>query len=171
MAEHGGSLGAPVARIAGWGHRTASLSLADKLDASVEAEYVFPHVRGAILDAFARAGVRDVFALDGIETHDCFTISQYMAIDHFGLTKPGCSGDAIDSGLTARGGGLPVNPSGGLIGVGHPVGATGVRMLLDSYLQVTGQAAGYQVEGARTFATLNFGGSAATVVCTVVQAA
>ena len=171
MREHGGSLGRPVARIAGWGHRNASLSLADKLDASVQAEYVFPHVRGAITDAFARAGVRDVFDLDGIETHDCFTISQYMAIDHFGLTKPGCSGDAIDGGVTARGGALPVNPSGGLIGVGHPVGATGVRMLLDSYLQVTGQAAGYQVAGARTFATLNIGGSAATVVCTVVQAA
>jgi acetyl-CoA C-acetyltransferase len=170
MREHGGGLGRPVGRIAGWGHRTASLSLADKLEASAASEYVFPHVRGAITDAFARAGVRDAFALDGIETHDCFTISQYMAIDHFGLTKPGCSGEALDSGLTARGGAVPVNPSGGLIGVGHPVGATGVRMLLDSYLQVTGQAVGYQVEGARTFATLNFGGSAATVVCTVVQA-
>jgi acetyl-CoA C-acetyltransferase len=45
-----------------------------------------------------------------------------------------------------------------------------VRMLLDSYLQVTGQATGYQVEGARRFATLNFGGSTATVVCTVVEA-
>ena len=55
-------------------------------------------------------------------------------------------------------------------GGGHPVGATGVRMLLDSYLQVTGQATGYQVEGARRFATLNFGGSRATVVCTVVEA-
>ena len=170
MRERGGAVGGPVARIAGWGHRSASLSLADKLDASAQAEYVFPHVRGAITDAFARAGVGDVFALDGIETHDCFTISQYMAIDHFGLTKPGCSGDAIDSGLTARGGALPVNPSGGLIGVGHPVGATGVRMLLDSYLQVSAQADGYQVEGARTFATLNFGGSTATAVCTVVQA-
>jgi acetyl-CoA C-acetyltransferase len=170
MREHRGGLGGPVARIAGWGHRSASLSLRDKLEASAEAEFVFPHVRGAITDAFARAGVGDVFGLDGIETHDCFTISQYMAIDHFGLTKPGCSGDAIDSGMTARGGALPVNPSGGLIGVGHPVGATGVRMLLDSYLQVTGQADGYQVAGARTFATLNIGGSAATAVCTVVQA-
>jgi acetyl-CoA C-acetyltransferase len=43
-------------------------------------------------------------------------------------------------------------------------------MILDSYLQVTGQAAGYQVEGARRFATLNIGGSAATAVCTVVEA-
>jgi acetyl-CoA C-acetyltransferase len=170
MRVNGGSLHGPVARIAGWGHRTASLHLQDKLDASADADYVFPHVRGAITDAFFRAGVSDVWQLDGIETHDCFTISQYLAIDHFGLTKPGCSGDAIDDGITARAGMLPVNPSGGLIGVGHPVGATGVRMLLDSHLQVTGQATGYQVEGATRFATLNFGGSAATVVCTVVEA-
>jgi acetyl-CoA C-acetyltransferase len=169
MRGHRGSVAGPVARIAGWGHRSTALSLQDKLDASAQAEYVFPHVRDAITDAFARAGVEDVFALDGIETHDCFTISQYMAIDHFGLSKPGCSGDAIDSGLTAREGALPVNPSGGLIGVGHPVGATGVRMILDSYLQVTGQAAGYQVAGARRFATLNIGGSTATAVCTVIE--
>jgi acetyl-CoA C-acetyltransferase len=170
MRENGGTLGGPVARIAGWGHRSTSLSLQDKLDASAGSEYVFPHVRGAITDAFSRAGLEDVFALDGIETHDCFTISQYMAIDHFGLTKPGCSGDAVERGVTARDGALPINPSGGLIGVGHPVGATGVRMVLDSYLQVTGQAAGYQVAGARRFATLNIGGSAATAVCTVVEA-
>ena len=170
LRENRGSVGGPIARIAGWGHRTASLHLQDKLDASRDAEYLFPHVRDAITDAFTRAGVADVWALDGIETHDCFTISQYMAIDHFGLTKPGCSGDAIDAGITASGGALPMNPSGGLIGVGHPVGATGVRMLLDSYLQVTGQATGYQVAGARRFGTLNFGGSAATVVCTIVEA-
>jgi len=170
LKENGSSLGGPIARISGWGHRNASLSLQDKFDASAHADYLFPHVRDAITDAFSRAGVEDVFDLDGIETHDCFTISQYMAIDHFGLTKPGCSGDAIDSGITARDGALPINPSGGLIGVGHPVGATGVRMLLDSYLQVTGQANGYQVAGARRFATLNIGGSTATAVCTVVEA-
>jgi acetyl-CoA C-acetyltransferase len=170
LRENGATLDGPVARIAGWGHRSTSLSLQGKLDASAHADYVFPHVRDAINDAFSRAGIEDVFALDGIETHDCFTISQYMAIDHFGLTKPGCSGDAVDSGITARDGALPINPSGGLIGVGHPVGATGVRMLLDSYLQVTGQADGYQVAGARRFATLNIGGSTATAVCTVVEA-
>lgn len=170
LRENRGTAQGPVARIAGWGHRTASMHLQDKLDASADADYVFPHVRDAISDAFSRAGIDDVFQLDGIETHDCFTISQYLAIDHFGITKPGCSGDAIDSGITQRDGQLPINPSGGLIGGGHPVGATGVRMLLDSYLQVTGQAAGYQVEGARRFATLNFGGSTATVVCTVIEA-
>jgi acetyl-CoA C-acetyltransferase len=170
LRENVKTLCSPIARIAGWGHRNASLSMQDKLDASANAEYVFPHVREAITDAFSRAGVEDVFALDGIETHDCFTISQYMAIDHFGITKPGGSGDAVESGLTERDGALPINPSGGLIGGGHPAGATGVRMLLDGYLQVTGQATGYQVAGARRFGTLNFGGSTATAVCTVVEA-
>ena len=169
LRENRGTVRGPVARIAGWGHRSASLHLQDKLDAGADAEYVFPHVRDAISDAFSRAGIEDVFQLDGIETHDCFTISQYLAIDHFGITKPGCSAEAVDSGITGRDGALPINPSGGLIGGGHPVGASGVRMMLDGYLQVTGQATGYQVEGARRFATLNFGGSTATVVCTVIE--
>jgi acetyl-CoA C-acetyltransferase len=106
---------------------------------------------------------------DGIETHDCFTVSQYLAIDHFGIAKPGRSGEVLDNGITRRDGELPINPSGGLIGVGHPVGATGIRMMLDGYLQVTHQAKGYQVQGARRFGTLNFGGSTATVVCTVIS--
>ncbi len=59
---------------------------------------------------------------------------------------------------------MPVNPSGGLIGGGHPVGATGVRMALDCHRQVTGTAGGYQVDGARRAATLNFGGSTTTTV-------
>ena len=69
------------------------------------------------------------------------------------------------------GGRLPINPSGGLIGGGHPVGATGVRMLLDAAKQVTGTAGDYQVDGARTFGTLNIGGSTATTVSLVVGAA
>lgn len=67
------------------------------------------------------------------------------------------------------GGLLPINPSGGLIGGGHPVGASGVRMLLDAAKQVSGGAGDYQVEGAKTFGTLNFGGSTATTVSFVVS--
>jgi len=64
-----------------------------------------------------------------------------------------------------------VNPSGGLIGLGHPVGATGVRMLVDAWRQLTGRAGDCQVESARTVATLNFGGSFTTVVSFVVGTA
>jgi len=156
-----------VARMLGWGHTTSGLPLEPKLTASRGEAYVFPAVRRAITDAFGRAGV-DLAALHGIETHDCFTVSEYMAIDHFGITAPGESWRAIEDGTVQLGGRLPVNPSGGLVGVGHPVGATGVRMVLDAARQVTGRAEANQVEGARTFATLNLGGSAATVVSFVV---
>ena len=64
----------------------------------------------------ARAGVADATDLSGIETHDCFTTSEYMAIDHFGLTKPGESWKAIEEGVIEMDGKLPINPSGGLIG-------------------------------------------------------
>ena len=157
--------------IAGWGHRTAHMRFAEKMRGSNSNPYVLPQVRATIEDAFRRAGVASVDQLDGIETHDCFTPTEYMAIDHFGITAPGESFKAIEDGSIAHGGRIPVNPSGGLIGCGHPVGATGVRMLLDAAQQVTGQAGDCQVEGAKSFATLNLGGSATASVCFVVQAA
>lgn len=154
------------AQILGWGHRTVGLALQDKLEQ--KQEYVLPHVRQTITDAFRRAGIGDVWALDGIETHDCFTPSEYMAIDHFGITAPGESWKAVESGMLEKDGDIPVNPSGGLIGLGHPVGATGVRMVLDATKQVTGQAGDTQVEGASRFGTLNIGGSTATTVSLVI---
>lgn len=170
-AEHAARLGLrPEAwpRILGWGHHNAPLRLKDKLARSADQPYVFPHVRQTIQDAFARAGVADVSQLDGIETHDCFTTTEYMAIDHFGITPPGQSWQAVEDGRIERGGALPVNASGGLIGLGHPVGATGARMLFDAARQVSGTAGDTQVDGARTFATLNIGGSCATVCSFVV---
>ena len=157
----------PLGRIDGWGHRTVGLGLRQKLDRSADDEYVMPHVRGAVLDAFDRAHVT-LDDLDGIEVHDCFTPSEYLAIDHIGLTGPGESWKAIENGEIEVGGRLPINPSGGLIGGGHPVGASGVRMLLDAARQVSGTAGDYQVDGARTFGTLNFGGSTATTVSFIV---
>ncbi|RVW00822.1 acetyl-CoA acetyltransferase [Rhodococcus xishaensis] len=149
-------------RILGWGHRTVGLSLADKLSRSSGDKYVLPHVRDTINDAFTRAGITDVGDLDLIETHDCFTISEYLAIDHFGITAPGESWRAVEEGDLEIGGRIPVNPSGGLLGVGHPVGATGIRMLFDCHRQVTGRADANQVEGAHRAAMLNIGGSTAT---------
>lgn len=157
----------PLGRIDGWGHRTVGLGLARKLDRARDNPYVLPHVRAAVLDAFGRAQVT-LDDVDGFEVHDCFTPSEYLAIDHIGLTGPGESWKAIENGEIELGGRLPINPSGGLIGGGHPVGASGIRMLLDAARQVSGTAADYQVDGATTFATLNFGGSTATTVSFVV---
>ncbi len=161
----------PTPRILGWGHRTAGLPLEQKLEHSQGAAYVFPHARQAALDALKRAGLESVRELDGIETHDCFTITEYVAIDHFGITEPGQSYRAIESGELSLTGSLPINPSGGLMGLGHPVGATGVRMLWDAARQVSGRAGENQVDGAELFATFNIGGSCTTVACFVVGSA
>jgi len=149
-------------RILGWGHRTAYLEFDKKIAESHNSLFVLPHTRRAIVDAFERANINSIWEVSGIETHDCFTTSEYMAIDHFGLTQPGESWRAIEEGVIDPGGKMPINPSGGLIGCGHPVGATGVRQMLDCYKQVTGLAGDYQVENARRFAMLNIGGSATT---------
>jgi acetyl-CoA C-acetyltransferase len=156
-------------RIAGWGHRNAGLRLKDKFIRSAQASYVFPHVRDTIEDAWRRAGVSGIEAMQGVETHDCFTTTEYMAIDHLGLTAPGQSWQAVEDGSIEAGGRCPINMSGGLIGGGHPVGATGARMLFDAAQQVTGQAGACQIEGAQRIQTLNIGGSCATVVSFVVD--
>ena len=168
LRDHPGAR--PIARITGWGHRTVGLGLRQKLDRAAGDVYVLPHVRAAVLDALRRAQA-SLDDLDGIEVHDCFTPSEYLAIDHIGLTGPGESWKAIENGEIEIGGRLPINPSGGLIGGGHPVGASGVRMLVDAAKQVSGTAGDYQVENAKTFGTLNFGGSTATTVSFVVSEA
>lgn len=155
-------------RIKGWGHRSAPISYERKVRASEGQPYVFPQVRRAILDARERAGVQDISEIQAVETHDCFTTTEYMAIEHLGLTAPGEAWKAIEDGSIAMGGRLPINPSGGLIGLGHPVGATGVRMVLDAYKQTTGKAGDYQVEAARNVQTLNIGGSTTTTVSFLV---
>ncbi|BAV40148.1 acetyl-CoA acetyltransferase [Mycobacterium ulcerans subsp. shinshuense] len=169
LRDHPGAR--PIGRIDDWGHCTVGLGLQQELDRPAQGEsgkYVLPHVRKAALDALRRAHV-SLDDLGGFEVHDCFTPSEYLAIDHIGLTGPGESWKAIENGEIEIGGRLPINPSGGLIGGGHPVGASGVRMLLDAAKQVSGAAGDYQVENATKFGTLNFGGSTATTVSFVVS--
>ena len=141
---------ASVPRIEGWGHRTAPLLLADRL--ASEGPYLFPELRSAVEDAWRRASIDSVEAVDVVELHDCFTVTHYAIVDHLGVAA----------------GGPALNPSGGLIGAGHPVGATGVRMLLDAHKQVTGTAGDYQVDGVRRAQTVNIGGSFTTTVSFVV---
>lgn len=154
--------------IKGWGHRTAPIQLEYKLKQAKQEGYAFPHLQGAISDAMGRAKIAHATALDGIETHDCFTISEYVALEHFGLAKAGEGWKVLEEGEIAFEGKLPVNASGGLIGMGHPVGATGVRMLLDGYKQVAGKAGDYQIEDAKNIGILNIGGSFTTVASFVV---
>jgi acetyl-CoA C-acetyltransferase len=167
-AERVGTTLDRIPKVLGWGHATAPIEFDTKVEESKDSEYVLPHTRKAILDAFERASLPGVEAIDAIETHDCFTTSEYMAIDHFGLTKPGEAWKAIEEGVIALDGSCPINPSGGLIGAGHPVGATGARQLLDAYKLTTETAGDYQVAGAHRVATLNIGGSGTTSVVHIV---
>ena len=84
------------------------------------------------------------------------------------MAKAGEGWKVLEEGEIAFEGKLPVNASGGLIGMGHPVGATGVRMLLDGYKQVAGKAGDYQIEDAKNIGILNIGGSFTTVASFVV---
>ena len=132
-----------------------------KILENVDSRYVLPWTRQTVLDAYKRAGL-SVDDIDVFETHDCFTSSEYVAISAFGITEPGKEYEAIENGTISFNGSKPINPSGGLIGCGHPVGATGARMLLDLYKQVTNTAGIYQVKNAKNGMMLNLGGSATT---------
>ena len=165
--QHGLRL-ADIPRIKGWGHRSAPILLSRKLELSADAPLVFPHAAATMQEAAQRAGFASAAELDGLETHDCFSMTEYMAIDHAGLTAPGESWKAVEEGRITREGNFPINPSGGLIGLGHPVGATGIRMVLDCARQVTGRAGDYQVPGVENMLTFNVGGSATTCASFVV---
>lgn len=154
-----GLTGKPVVK--GYGHRTAPMLFDKKIADNEGSAYVLPWTRQACLDAYNRAGLT-VDDIDCFETHDCFSSSEYAAISAFGIAEPGHEWDAVESGRIAFEGDKPINPSGGLIGCGHPVGASGARMFLDLYKQVTGQAGNYQVKDAKNGMMLNIGGSATT---------
>jgi len=98
------------------------------------------------------------------EVHDCFTIAEICAIEDLGFVKKGEGGPATESGMTAIGGKIPINPSGGLKACGHPVGATGVKQAVEITLQLRGEAGRRQIEGAEIGLTHNVGGSGGTAV-------
>ncbi len=102
--------------------------------------------------------------IDFAEVHDCFTIAEICAIEDLGFVKKGEGGKAAESGITAIGGEIPINPSGGLKACGHPVGATGVKQAVEITLQLRGEAGKRQVESAEIGLTHNVGGSGGTAV-------
>ncbi|MGE0289787.1 MAG: acetyl-CoA acetyltransferase [Bradyrhizobium sp.] len=106
-------------------------------------------------EASAGLSLRD---LHFVESHDCFTIAELMEYEAMGLTPPGRAHVALDEGWVYKGGKLPINPSGGLKAKGHPIGATGVSMHALAAMQLCGQAAGMQIDGASVGGVFNMGG-------------
>ena len=151
--------------VKGYGHRNAPMMFEKKMSESVDSPYILPWTRQTVEDAYRRSSL-SVEDIDVFETHDCFTSSEYAAISCFGITEPGKEYEAVENGMIAFSGAKPINPSGGLIGCGHPVGASGCRMFLDIYKQVQGIAGGYQVmkegKAPQNAMMLNIGGTATT---------
>ncbi len=153
----------PVSWITGSGASTDTLALHEResltrLDATVRAG------EQALEDAGAR--VEDV---DVAEVHDCFTIAEILAVEDLGFVEKGQGGAATAEGLTDRGGDVVVNPSGGLKGKGHPLGATGVAQIAEVHAQLTQAAGDRQVEHARVGLAHNVGGSGATCAVHVLE--
>lgn len=107
--------------------------------------------------------------LDVVEVHDAFTICEIIHYEDLGLCSPGEGGRLIEEGVTELGGKIPVNPSGGLLSRGHPIGASGVAQIVEIVWQLRGDAGKRQVDGARIGLAQIMGGSkeADTRACTV----
>ncbi|MFE2614208.1 thiolase family protein [Micromonospora chalcea] len=129
----------------------------------------FESTRSAAASAYRQAGVNRPFdEIDVVELHDCFTITEVVNYEDLGLCGKGEGRDLVLSGATGPGGALPVNTSGGLKACGHPIGATGVRMVVDVCDQVWGRAGVRQVPGARTGLAHALGGPGSLACVAVV---
>jgi acetyl-CoA C-acetyltransferase len=102
--------------------------------------------------------------IDLAEVHDSYTISELIAIEDLGFVKKGEGGKATEAGETALGGRIPINPSGGLKACGHPLGATGIRQIVEITQQLRGEAGKRQVPGAEVALTHNIGGTGGTAI-------
>jgi acetyl-CoA C-acetyltransferase len=101
----------------------------------------FPEVESSAKDAYAQAGVTDprtAFAM--AEVHDCFTPTELVLMEDLGFSERGTAYKEVLAGAFDLQGDLPINPDGGLKSFGHPVGATGLRMLFECWLQLRGEA-------------------------------
>jgi len=119
----------------------------------------FRSTREAAAVAYRQAGVTDPRReLDLVECHDCFTVTELVNYEDLGLCGRGEGGSLLESGATTHGGDIPVNVSGGLQACGHPVGATGVRMLAELTDHLLARAGERQVANARLGAAHTLGG-------------
>jgi acetyl-CoA C-acetyltransferase len=101
----------------------------------------FPEVAASAADAYAQAGIADPRAeLAMAEVHDCFTPTELVLMEDLGFCERGTAWKEVLAGTFDRDGELPVNPDGGLKSFGHPVGASGLRMMYEAWLQLRGEA-------------------------------
>jgi acetyl-CoA C-acetyltransferase len=128
----------------------------------------FEATRVAAGEAYRMAGVKDPLReIDLAEVHDCFTWTEITNYEDLGFCKKGEGAHFVGEGRSRLEGDLPVNPSGGLKSFGHPIGASGVRMIYEVVMQLRGQAGARQVPDAKLGLAHNLGGPG-SVACVVV---
>jgi acetyl-CoA C-acetyltransferase len=137
-------------------------------DGNVDPAYdftTFDEVVASARDAYAQAGIRDPRAeLAMAEVHDCFTPTELVLMEDLGFAERGFGWKEVLAGTFDLRGDLPVNPDGGLKAFGHPVGASGLRMLFECWLQLRGEAPeerriGTLERGRKLALTQNLGGA------------
>jgi acetyl-CoA C-acetyltransferase len=154
----------PIVKVLGSGQGSSAIALHARKDMAV-----LDSVVKAAEAAYKMAG-KTPEDIHLAEVHDSFTIAEIMALESLGLVEPGKGGPASESGMTALGGKIPVNTSGGLKSKGHPLGATGVAQVVEVALQLRGAAGARQVKNARVGLTQNLGGTGGSCVVHIFEA-
>ena len=165
VARSAARAGLPLVKVAGSAIGTDSLALAARVDKL--------ELSGAALStqrAFAQAGVTNE-DIDLFELHDAYTIISSLSLEAAGFAKRGQGVHFGKDGEIALDGALPISTMGGLKSRGHPVGATGIYQLAETYMQLTGTAGANQVPGAEIALVQNIGGTGATVISHVMMVA
>jgi acetyl-CoA C-acetyltransferase len=120
----------------------------------------FREVVASARDAYAQAGITDPRKqISMAEVHDCFTPTELVLYEDLGFSPRGTAWQDVLNGFFDLDGGLPVNPDGGLKSFGHPIGASGLRMMYEMWLQLRGDAGPRQIEDPKLGLTHNLGGA------------
>lgn len=132
----------------------------------------FPPTQAAAAAAYRQAGITDpAHEIDLAEVHDCFTITEIINYEDLGFVERGQGWRLIEEGVTALDGSLPVNMDGGLKAFGHPLGASGLRMVYEVTKQLQGKAGPRQVRNARRGLVHTLGGPGALAAVGVLERA
>lgn len=142
---------------------TDSISLAERKDLTS-----FAATRVAARKAYEEAGISSK-DLSVIEVHDCFTISELIALEDLGICEPGKGPELVEDGEITLKGRIPVNTDGGLKADGHPIGATGLAQICEIVTQLRHEAGQRQVEDPRFGLAQNIGGIGGTCGITILE--
>ena len=129
----------------------------------------FAETRAAAKQVYDQVGIKDPRKeVSMAEVHDCFSITELIIYEDLGFSEPGKAKVDIDSGAFSLKGDLPVNTDGGLKSFGHPIGASGLRMLYEIYGQLLGRAGERQVKDMKLGLAHNLGGAPGSFTCSII---